>query len=74
MEIFDKNSINDLIYKQWLSTDRTTLQTVLQNSEEFTECFYACLQTFKKHDFIAKEQSNFVKKKKKKGWGYDCYC
>ena len=24
MEIFDKNSIDDLIYKQWLSTDRTT--------------------------------------------------
>ena len=38
-EIFDKNSIDDLIYKQWLSTDRTTLQTVLRNSEEFTEYF-----------------------------------
>ena len=40
-EIFDKNSIDDLIYKQWLSTNRTTLQTVLQNLEEFTECFHA---------------------------------
>ena len=59
MEIFDKNSIDDLIYKKWLSTDRTTQQTVLQNSEEFTECFYADLQTIKKHDFIAKEQSKF---------------
>ena len=43
MEIFDKNSIDDLIYKQWLSTDKTTLQTALQNSEEFTDCFHADL-------------------------------
>ena len=49
-EIFDKNSIDDLIYKQGLSTDRITLQTVLQNLEEFTECFHAGLQTLKKHD------------------------
>ena len=62
-EIFDKNSI-DLIFKKWLSTDRATLQTVLQNSEEFTKCFHAVLQTLKKHDFIAKEQSKFVLKKK----------
>ena len=41
MEIFDKNSIDDFIYKQWLSTDKTTLQTVRQNLEEFTECFHA---------------------------------
>ena len=65
-KIFDKNSIDDLIYKQWLSTDRTTLQTVLQNLEEFTECFYAGLQTLKKHDFIAKGQSKFCSEKKKK--------
>ena len=63
MEIFD-NSIDDLIYKQWLSTDRTTLQTVQQNSEEFTECFHAGFQTLKKHDFIAKEQSKFCSEKK----------
>ena len=65
MEIFDKNSIDDLIYKQWLSTDRTILQTVLQNLEEFTECFHAGLQTLKKHDFIAKEQSKFCSEKRK---------
>ena len=65
MEIYYKNSIDDLIYKQRLSTDRTTQQTVLQNLEEFTECFHAGIQTLKKTDFIAKEQ-NFVLKKKKK--------
>ena len=54
-EIFDKNSIDDLIFKQWLSTDRTILQTVLQNSEEFTECFHAGFQTLKKHGFFAKK-------------------
>ena len=75
-EIFDQNSIDDLIYKQWLSTDRTTLQTVLQNSEEFTECFHAGLQTLKKHYFIAKELSKFCSEKQKffEGWGNDCYC
>ena len=46
-------------YIKWSSTDRTTLQIVLQNLEEFTECFHAGLQTLKKHDFIAKEQSKF---------------
>ena len=42
-ETFDKNSIDDLIYKQWWSTDRTTLKIVLQNLEEVIECFHAGL-------------------------------
>lgn len=63
-EILYKNSVDDFIYKQWLSTDRTTLQTISQSTEEFIDTFHAGLQTLKKHDFIAKEQSNFCSDRK----------
>ena len=63
-QILSKNSIDDFVYKQWLSTDRTTLQTVSQSTEEFIETFHASLQILKKHDFIAKEQSKFFSDKK----------
>lgn len=63
-EIFYKNSVDDFVYKQWLSTDRTTLQTLSQSTEEFIETFHAGLQTLKKHNFIAKAQSKFCSDRK----------
>ena len=63
-EILYKNSVDDFINKQWLSIDRTTLQTISQSTEEFIDTFHAGLQTLKKHDFIAKEQSNFCSDRK----------
>lgn len=58
-EILNKILIDGFIYKQWLPTDRTTLQTVSQSAKEFNETFPAGLQILKKHDFIAKERSKF---------------
>ena len=63
-EIFDKNYIDALTYQQWLSTDRSTLQTVTQSTEKFIETFHVNLQALKKHNFIAKAQSKFCSDRK----------
>lgn len=62
--VFHKNMIDDVEYLQWLSTDRTTLQTVVQMIDEFTEEFCRKLQILKRHNYIAKQQSTFYSMKR----------
>ena len=61
MEYFDENEIQ---YKQWTTTDRSQLETISQSTEEFVETFIEKLQLLSRHDFIAKEQSNYLKDRK----------
>lgn len=62
--IFEKNMIDDISYKRWLSTDRATLESITKPVSEFTEDFCTNLQILKRHDYITKQQSTFCREKK----------
>ena len=62
---FDEEAIDSVTYQQWISTDRTTLETIVKGVEEFCDTLMDKLVHLKKHDYIAKEQSSFLKNKKK---------
>ena len=47
----DNNMVDSVEYKQWLSTDRSTLETLSKSGEEFLWS--------STHSFIAKQQSMF---------------
>lgn len=61
-KVFHDNMIDEVQYLQWVSTDRTTLHTLIQNTDEFTDEFCRRIQILKRHDFIAKQQSIFCSK------------
>lgn len=54
----------EISYKQWVGTDRSTLITIVQTVEEFIENLLEKLIALKKHHYISKVQSNFLKEKK----------
>ena len=60
----DENDMDQIVYKQWVSTDRSTLETYLSQAEEFADCFYDKLELLRPHSFIAKEQASFYATRK----------
>ncbi len=59
-ELFDENNIETLTYKQWTSTDRSTLETVVETVEEFLDTLIDSLVKLHTHSFIAKQQTLFL--------------
>lgn len=49
----EENMIENVTYKQWLSVDRCSFETVTKAAEEFVDSFCEQL-TLKKHSFIAR--------------------
>ena len=64
LEYFDENECDETQYKQWTTTDRSQLETITESTEEFVETFIEKLQVLSRHDFVAKEQSNYLKDRK----------
>ena len=64
LDYFDENECNEIQYKQWTTTDRSQLETITESTEEFVDTFIEKLQVLSRHDFIAKEQSNYLKDRK----------
>ena len=58
-ELMDNNMVDSVEYKQWVSTDRSTLETLSKSVEEFVELFCDQLKALLTHSFIAKQQSMF---------------
>ena len=58
-DAFTNLDIDEVIYKQWESTDRTELVTVSQSSEDFVQTLISKLQVLKKHQFIHNMQTKF---------------
>lgn len=56
MVILDNNMIDSVVYKQWVSVDRCTLETVTK-TDEFMEWFCKKLLLLLPHSFIATQQS-----------------
>lgn len=60
-ELFNDNDIDTVSYKHWISNPRCTLETLMKDSSEFIEVFCDNIMDLLPHDFIAKEQSKFMK-------------
>jgi hypothetical protein len=63
-EIFEENMVDKILYKQWITVDRTSLETIQSSTEDYLEKFSEKLHRLLTHSYIAKEQSNFLNKKK----------
>jgi len=62
----EENYIDYITYRQWMYTDRSTLEIVVKSSSEFLESFSEKLTNLLKHSFIARKQSDFYKELKLK--------
>ena len=58
-KLMDSNLIEAVQYKQWISTDRSTLETITKSADEFVETFCKHLKTLLTHSSVAKQQSAF---------------
>lgn len=56
-----ENNIKSLTYQQWLNTDRSSLETVTQEANDFLNNFKQQLNVLQTHNFIAKNQNKFLK-------------
>ena len=64
LDIMEEKMVDNIEYKQWTSTDRSTMETITQPVEEFIETFVKALKKLQYHDFIAKMQANYVSEAK----------
>ncbi|KAJ8670844.1 hypothetical protein QAD02_002103 [Eretmocerus hayati] len=60
-----RESINEITLKQWTNVDRSALETFTQKLPQVMTTVLQSLPNLLKHDFIAKQQSLFVKEKKR---------
>lgn len=60
----DDNLVDSIIYKQWVSVDRCTLETFCKSADDFVDVFCEKLEVLLPHSFIAKQQSSFQTKLK----------
>ena len=61
---FTKQETEEIEFKQWTTIHRSTLQTIVQSTDEFIENFLDKLETLRRHDFISKEQSHCLAERK----------
>lgn len=59
-DIFSIHGIDEIIYKLWTATDRTSLITICRTLEEFLETFKAKFISLLPHSFLAIEQSSYL--------------
>lgn len=60
----EEDMVESVTYKQWISVDRCTFETLTKPTEEFVQEFSKQLVNLKRHDFVAKQQSSFYSEKK----------
>ena len=56
----DDNMIDTITYKQWVSVDRSTLDTFTSTFDEFVELLCEKLERLIPHSFIAIQQASLV--------------
>lgn len=61
---FDEQMIDEVEFKQWTTTDRSTLETTVCSVDEFIQIFSDILPKVYQHDFIAKQQAMFLQEAK----------
>lgn len=58
--IFDEEGVETIQFKQWVSTDRATLETFVKSTDQFIDSLLEKLVILSKHSFIAKKQSEYL--------------
>lgn len=64
VNLLNDNSITDIEFSSWTGTDRSTLQTVTLEVDDYVEELCSKLVLLKSHSFISKQQSQFISEKK----------
>ena len=59
LELMETNAIEYITYKQWVSVDQTTLETITKSVDDFMDSFIDKLSVLKHHSFITSQQSSF---------------
>ena len=54
--------MEQIVYKQRVSTDRSTLETYCASAEEFVDTVCEKLELLRPHSFVAREQASFYAK------------
>jgi len=57
--LMDDSLIDSVVYRQWVSADRSTLETISQSAEDFVDSLCEKLEVLLPHSFIARQQSSF---------------
>ncbi|XP_044588550.1 uncharacterized protein LOC123267774 isoform X1 [Cotesia glomerata] len=57
----DNNGIDEVSYKQWVSTPKVTLETTIKSTLDFVDDFCEKLVALLPHNFIAKEQAAYLR-------------
>ena len=57
--LFEESSIDEITYKKWTNTDRSTLETVCKSTEDFIENFLIQLKEYQIHAFKTKMQGSY---------------
>lgn len=63
---FDRKGLDEVEFKQWISTDRSTLETHKLSANDFITSFCDKLQFLLRHDFIAKTQIKYYQQLKER--------
>ena len=58
-EVMDDNYIDSIQYKQWVSVDISTLETITKPVDDYVDSFCDEIKLLIPHSFIAKQQSLF---------------
>ena len=61
LAIMEDNMIDTVVFKQWVSVDRSTLETVIKSADQFVESFCEKLEHLLPHSFVAMQQASFYK-------------
>ena len=60
VKFMDDHMVDEIQYRQWTTTDRSTLEIKVQQSDDFLDTFMSMMKKLQTHDFIAKQQSKFL--------------
>jgi len=71
-QTFDDKLIENVKYKQWVTIDRTSLQTLISTVDEFLQLLSNDLKKLLLHSFLVKKQMEFLNYKKKNIMKNEC--
>jgi hypothetical protein len=63
-DVFTDNAIENIAFKQWISTDRCELVNTVKSTEEFIESLLEKLLLLLRHSFITTQQAMLLKELK----------
>lgn len=61
---FEELSLSSVMFQQWMTVDRCTLETLVKSIDDYIDDFTDKLLEYKKHNFLAKKQAAALKEYK----------